>query len=676
MNRLLSVGLLRSAVFASLALSLIACFLFYESQDEKIPYGSHSFVSITGIDDGLSKTEATDVIMQTVRDFKVNLTKVTVDPESVNGDRLLIAFVGDERAFHQNWPDGDYPSFSGSLETRVAYPRDLGITDLRGGYASDAAEVRLAAVASALTQAGVLTQIEHVSTAQLFSSMIGSPLMPALFGMLAALVVVIAYSVTHRQKIYAIKGLHGQADVRILVHEIGRLAADFGASIAVLGAIGIAFLGFYNQFHQAGPFLGLVLQVLGIHGAILISIQLFAFVGSRTDDIVGVIKGRRPLRNLAVFSVIAQSISFILVFLVASITVQLVADTRSDREFAAKWQAASDYVTVSFTARTEEEFQSAMPRFGNVVRDSDTEGTVVLAYQPPVPIGQSEGYGPYNGNSLVVNSRYLREQTVLGNKGERILPDEVHAGQILLLVPEQLESQLGAITSEYLAWAQFEREIGDSASDSYSDIDVSTVVTESGQELFNYGGTFARPQISQQDPVVAVVSMTPGMLSDSFLISAASTGNILFADPENLNQQITTSELDIASVDRASDRALAHLAERDAALRAYLLVVGFALLVLLFSTSILTSVYCDRFKQTIFQKFVHGFPFLRTHGAFLGTSLVWSAVLIVVSMTVTGLNSEFAFPVSAIVIVVNLVCGVAFALLFQRRFRGDFIKRY
>ena len=677
MNRFLSVGLLRSAVFASVALSLIACFLFYQSRDEQIPFGSRSLLSISGIDDRLTKAEAAEIVVGTAQKFQINLAKVTVDPEAADPARLLVVFVGNRTTLQENWPGSTYPSFSRSIDTRIVFSPDLGSLDIRGAYVSDATETRADAAARALTAAGVWTQVENISTAQVLTALVGSPLIKALFGMLAALVVVIAYSIAHRQKVYALKRLHGQSQAKIALSELGSLASIFVGSAVVLAIPGLLFLWLYNDLRQAGPFLWLCAQVLGVHAAVLAVILLFAFVTSRTDDIVNVVKGRRPLANLAIFSVIAQSVSLVLIFLLAAATVQLLTDTRSNRDFAARWQPARDFVTVNFTARTEDEFQSAMPRFGELVRESDEVGTMILAYQPPpAPPGFSAQIGPLDGNSLLVNPRFLEEQKIFSKDGERILTLDQPTAQILLLVPEQLEPQVATIENTYIEWAKFERTI--QGADPDVKISLTTVFTRSGQKIFNYGGTFARPQIAQADPVVAVVSADSGVMSDSFLISAATTGNILFTDPAELADRVAEIHLgqDIASVDRASEQALTYLAERDGQLRASTLVAAFTLLVLLFSNAILASVYCDRFRQVSFQKFVHGFPFIRRHALFVSLSLAWSALLIGVSASVNAISFDVVLPVSAVVVLANLGCAVMFALMFERRFRGDSVKRY
>ena len=676
MNRVPSVGLQRSAVFASVVISLIAGFMFYQSQDEKIPFGSHSFLTVGGFGNGVSKGDAARILAQTARDTHVNLTKVAVDPQSSLGDRLLLTFVGDRRTFEQNWPAGVYPSFSKSIATRLANPDEVDVIDLRGAYASDAPELRLTAVSAALTRAGVLSRVERVSTLQPVYALLRSPLMPSLLGMLAALVVVIAYSVTHRQKIYAVKSLTGQSDARIFLHEVGVLAVTFAGSMAIASLPGVAALWFYNHLQQFTSFLRVEILILGLHAAIILVILAFAFVGSRGTDIAGALKGRRPLRNLAVFSVIAQSISFILIFVVASVTVQLIIDARSDHDSAEEWRSARDYVTVSFAARTEQDFQAEMRGFGQLARGSENDGELILAYQPPAPVGGSHGVGPYEGNSLIVNPRFLHEQSIVSVSGQTIEADHLKPGEVMLLIPQQREGDIDSIAGQYKDWVEFQR--SQSGEASAGAITVTALVTKPGQRIFNYGGTYSRPQISQMDPVVAVISTAAGTLYDNFLISAASTGNVLFTDPTRLQAQIASSGLatEISSVDRASEQALDLLTQKDAKLRAYFFVLFFALLVLLFSNSILASVYCDRFKQVVFQKFMHGFSFIRTHIVFVTASLIWTLLLVIGSEALFHIEVGIAWAVATIVLLANLACEIAFTHLFQRRFRGDFVKRY
>lgn len=665
------------AVVFALALLLATCFAVYRTLDEKIPYGARSFFSVNAITATTSKTDVVRSIDALAQEFDINLMKVTADPADLAGGRLIYAFVGDPERYETYLGGGTYPSFSAAVQTAVRSPDDIGTQDLRGAYASTADFETTFQIAQRLTRLGVVASVEQVDVDSLVLSIIAdSALAPVIVAMMLGLLLAMGFSAVQRRKMHTIKALHGQGAARVLGSELLRLLAVLGVATATLVPFGLVLLYFYNGAHQLGAFASLVGRALLGFLVALMVIEILAFALSPRFHEIAIINGRRPLAYVGALSAVTHAIGLLLVFSVLSSSFGLLLANRAAQEQASKWEEASTVVSVSFAARSEEEYQAAMPGFGEVVRLLEAQGQAIVAYPPRVPANEIEGHGPDHGNSLVVNNAFLDRQPVFSADGERIVDLEELPDEIYLLVPSSLRDDAAELTRQYGEWAQFQREQAGGPGE--QPVGITLIFTKTGQDVFTYGGSFSREQSSQLDPVIAVVPASSGVLSNSYYLSIASSSSILFSDAAHLERELAARELGkyIFSIDSTSDLALHQLNARESELRIYLFVLPLLLLVLVYAEVILASVYCEKRRHAIFLRHLHGWSFVRTHAPYLALNVAADAALLLGALFAGSLTPGLPVAGAIALVLLNAALTIFVVRLFQASFRADFIKRY
>lgn len=660
-------------------LALVTAFFFYKVEDESVPYGTREYFNVTSIAGSLNKGDTIELLELAAQDNHVNIYKVMADPANVGHSRLLFSFVGDSASYRSYLGAGDYPYFSASYKTTIYSHTRITTQDMRGGYYTTADDKITSRIIEALRENGITASIEQGDRTYVYDAAFGNtPLMPILVAALMGLLLAIGYSTTYHRKIYTIKSLHGYGDSRILLGEVGALSRFYAISASIILVVGAMFLVWYNQLHQIssfGLYVAIALLVLYIF---LIGSQLLAFAIRPQSHAIQILKGQRPLAFLGILSCVVQAVMLVLIFSVLSSTMQNFQSTRADQKQYSHWLDAREYVSLRFSSTlSENDFQAFMPRFGSLFRSQEKQGHAVLSYHPVGAVGDTEQIGPGTGNSMIVNNPFLRQQTVVSESGQRIVDLPESSDRMYLLVPVTDKLVAEGVRKQYEQWASFQIDQQMHENNRYK-IDVTVLYTKAGQDIFNYGGTFLMDGMSQRDPIIAVVPAASKILSSDFYVSSATQGSILFSDAQEISAQLHVDDLDkyILSIDTVSDYALSALDQRLVELRLEVLSILIAFSVLALSSTILASVYCDRNKQALFIKYIHGWSFHQTHAVYLILNLGGGSVLLLIAACAGRIVSISGYIAALSVLGANFAFSAVVVQSFQRQFRGDFIKRY
>lgn len=623
------------AIFAYSIVSAVIAFTYQETADNHFPIGTQTVFRVNEIAPDKPKSEVINTIHSLAVSHELNIYKMTPDPEHIDGGRVLFVFLGDESTFIGDSETWEYPSFSRSFSTRLLPHTEITTQDIRGLYAASIDAESFAPLLNALERAGVSASLEPVPHSMIFANILFGETSsgPLLIAILLALFLAAAFYASRRHIVCSIRYIHGRNRFAAVLAEYWTTVRVFSSIILVCGAAAIAGLYIYNGLTQAVTYFStLGLLLLGGAAAVLAGQTVTLLIMDRwaTSEII---KGRKPLVFLATASVAAQIITLAISYPTISTGVHTATSIIRDARFDAHWLAARSFVTVRFSGtNTPADFEAISARFGELARSEEQNGRLVVSAPAAAGPQEAEGYGPYTGNSLVVNNRYLSEQNVLSSQGERIekLPEK--DGKMYVLIPRHLKAQVPAIVGEYREWAVFQRSLDHSASTDPASPEITVIETATGQEIFSYGSDSTQTQISKTDPVVAVVPARSGILSNNFYLSAASTGSILFTDAAALKGALSDAKIEqqVSSIDSVSDRALV---ERNSRIvKATILTASLILFatMLLIVGIVLTRVYFDRNRQRLFVEGVHGRAFIAMHGEYLlVTGLIAGGVLAV-----------------------------------------------
>jgi hypothetical protein len=316
------------------------------------------------------------------------------------------------------------------------------------------------------------------------------------------------------------------------------------------------------------------------------------------------------------------------------------------------------------------------------VAQEDDAGKVILAEHPTGPLVSSDSpngaigmnSGHNQPNTIEVNCAFLERITVLAASGEPVRCGG--ARPFMVLVPDYMMDQADSLVADAVETARFEAV--DIQDPPVEPPDAPKVVAiRSGQEVFNFGGTFDNRFAKQLDPVIYVMPLGTGSwLSPDTVLSMATGGTVMFTDPASVAEAVATEPFGgwIMSIDYRSDLAEEAIAEAEYRLRLVWLGAGIGAAVLILTDLILAWGYCLRNRQVLFARHVHGWRLARVDGAFVAGTLLLGAA----ALWLYWRLAEVSVPIGigAAAVLVNACLAWAFLRLWDRKTRGQDVKRY
>jgi hypothetical protein len=326
-----------------------------------------------------------------------------------------------------------------------------------------------------------------------------------------------------------------------------------------------------------------------------------------------------------------------------------------DADLDDQWLKARGLVTTRFGgSNTPADFIAAAPLLGELARAEDRAGRLVVAW--PFSLTPSDSLEIQRTTDLVVNPQYLERQHVVDEEGLRIrgpLPSDT----VLLLIPASQKTQKEQIESRAVQWLELQREVQKS---SKAMPVVKSVIVKSGQELFTYHAASRASDSTQIDPIVLVASPDSTALSDDFLVSAASSGGLLFSGGGKLSSLTVSTGLDkyLTSIDSVSDLALEERARRLAEVQMKAGELTLIVAVLIALTLVLSAAYCERQRRRLFLERVHGRSFIRRHLVFLGAVAGGALAVLGACVLLRAAESILGLAACAVLIAVLLPTAV------------------
>lgn len=334
----------------------------------------------------------------------------------------------------------------------------------------------------------------------------------------ALMVSLVVYWLSVKARGRALRVLAGVSTWRIQYEDlVGFLAAMTAAAaicdVVALPAVGLVY-GWVFVPYFANVLLTfeavVVLTTLG--GAVALSVAAWP---SAT-----MLAAREPaVKSLRLSSVVLKAATFALVLV--AVAPAFTAYTRAKGAAAeqAQWKSLAEQVVLSFPAGTRErEFQALMPSVGAVVQDAEARNAVALSYTLTKDHLNRSELGPYQYVSLV-NQHWLDLMLTRGRGGD---PRGSQPTPGLLPVPpEQIPNGARQVLGAQLALSSRDR--------------LTAAAMLRKVTFYRYAGSLQLPLavvggelVFPDDALVVVVPSLHALFNDSFLVSVASSGNLVF----------------------------------------------------------------------------------------------------------------------------------------------------
>ncbi|SNC73791.1 hypothetical protein SAMN05445756_2146 [Kytococcus aerolatus] len=438
------------------------------------------------------------------------LVRVLPDPEGERGAQVFVPLNGD-------LPLDAVPTFGSQPDGRVAGPNHLANSPSGGEYLVQNGDARAEVLAWAQSR-GIHVVWSDDTVAQNLQYLWRQPTFLTVcvaLSLLAAAVVLLWFAVRSRGR--GLRVLAGASTARVNREDLARLALW-----SVLpGALAIVLLGVVVAVTKGAQFAPYAVGMACVFwGVVMVAMAVAAALtaGLTRPDPGRIARREHPLALLRRPATLLMASSLVLVMLTLPGAVTTLRHAESAADQQAFWYQLEDEVRVRFAVGGEGDFQDAMPAFGRVVADAEADGEAAMSYALP---GEEYGLDEHSRVELA-NDRW--RDLVRANDPSAAWSEE--AG-IPASVERRLEPDLDLWTDGAVPPGEA---TGRFAVTSPSG---GVPVLEAGS------GDLEHPD--------RVVSLEAGPVSETynanFLISVASSGNLLFHDVDTTGQRLRDAGL-------------------------------------------------------------------------------------------------------------------------------------
>jgi hypothetical protein len=428
--------------------------------------------------------------------------------------------------------------FDPTLVTRFLRLSELPSDRINGMYLTDAGTDAANRFAAALADEGVTVTVAPLSPVALALWVASEVPAAALTGALSLVLVigVVAWQSSRRGGT-AIRAAFGRSRASSSCRDAASLAAGMAAVGAVAITATVPTLVAVDNGARLGLFLAVAASGVALASGAAAVTTLVASATSRAS-ITHSIGGARPWRSVLAVSLVGNVLVLALVSSAATTVWTTLTLAREDAAERVAWQSSLDDVRLSFTS-SNAELDAAEAALAAVFTRLDDAGTAVLADHAVAP--DLASHAPDDGNVLLVNSRYLDEQTIRSPSGDRVTPATIDPEALTLLVPEGVRVSEG----DRRAWQDFLRfqRSGSAHPQAVPDsIDVDVLPTAT-HRVFTYATDDLWSTSVGQDTVIAVIPSATPSLSENLVVSDMTSGEVVFTDPDALRTALAESGL-------------------------------------------------------------------------------------------------------------------------------------
>lgn len=456
------------------------------------------------------------------------------------------------------------------------------------------------------------------------------------------LILLFYYEVVQRYKEFAVKKLHGIYTRRLLWQFIIEKGRQFLIAYLLVTFIVFVSLYFYNSWQQVRFFIGLYITAsllfVVLYSCLLLSVVLFF----NSINIRLLLKNHRPLRAIQIINNSAKFVYISLFLIVTTISLQTLNYTQSELARLDRWTHTKEWVTAlqrndgsigtgvaenDSIYSTGNAFKRNMPAFNDA-------GGVLVSADEKIKLTSTN----INQTVLAVNANYFKHnQLCFVNPTDNKKLERLRGNQLLVLVPQQFESQEEAIRHFFLEWFEFQKYV---ATDIYNEdhqlppvkkvpLTVMINYIKANQTFFTYDVDAANPLV--KNPIIIVLHKDN---VDADYYDAKSSDNMLM--PATFIEDHLKKETALKNIIVGSEPLYTQIQKKLSRLQHTLFINTLLVAMLMLICSVLTlasaALYCDNYKQKHFIMFTHGHSLWRRHRNYLTINGSFILVLLVCAL--------------------------------------------
>ena len=636
------------AVLVAALVAVIGSFVILSSLDIMAPLGVQGTVQVSGSTPSAPSSSTIAGIERMAGDTGTDIVKLVEDIRDPGGSRMLYVAVGGQSTDPARWLADGYPGFTRSMTTTVLSFDQLSGQDPRGNYYVYGGPDATQAFAERFRADGYEVEVRTDYTVSYAHWLINQPLGVGFEVTLLLCAMLAGMFALMNVKGYAVQRLQGNSGWSVMARDI---RANICQTLAVTWVVLLGFAGFlalYNHASHMGTALALASAVFAVFLAVISVAYLVGFAVASRSPLLMALKGRLPAR-LASGLIYCVRVPAVILSVWAVIYAGMAAGQALDQAEAQQaWRTAGRASAIRINPRLSPSEQDRYSiATGQWLISQEQQGRMILAQedtlmQLSIAADQTEedgGSSIASGDVLMVNSNYLRAQTVQDASGRRIA--QVPDSGVLVVIPASKQDQRGKIEGIVRAFISSQSQMHGVAMPR-----ITVLMGKPDQSLFGYGQqNMPNQKALFRDTVLIGADAGTGVFSPDDYTAYASEGNAMLVDPDQALVSLREAGLQpfVYAVSSVSAKAAADFAELQADLRIHLMNVLVAIAILIASAIAAAQTHVRGNAQHIFARYVHGWSFPATHRLAITaetvlalTPILFSAYLVVQSRQRTG----------------------------------------
>jgi hypothetical protein len=511
-----------------LALLAAAAVIVADLHDRGYPVqlGAKSSFSLDFADSGMSDEEAFRQLGILSDRLGLGLVKVAPD---LGGDQSGEAFVvvGTRGSFPETIRRfGDQP------DARIRGSAALENSYASGQYLVTGESARLAEFEGWLEAHRVGSEREDDRLGGILRLLVvQSSFATSLLAAAALMVSLVLYWLSVKAKGRALRVLAGVSTWRIQYEDLVGFLVAISTAAVLCGAVAVTYVGLAYGWVFVPYYAWALLTFYAV--VIVATMACAGAMSAASWPSAAMLAAREPaVKSLRKTSVVLKAATFALVLAAVAPAHAAYTDAQAAAAEQARWKSLADQVALSFGAGVEEsEFQRIMPRVGNLVKDAEERDRVALSYTWDNEMANGE-LEPYAYLSFT-NQRWL-DLMLDGDRGGADRGSQPEPG-LIPLPRDQVPDGVRRFVGEEVAFQSRD--------------ELTAAEALSGVSFYRYAGPGAFPMSLSgdlefsNDTIIVVVPGVHDIFNDDFLVSTASSSNLVFTGLGQTQELVARHEL-------------------------------------------------------------------------------------------------------------------------------------
>lgn len=499
------------------------------------------------------------------------------------------------------------------------------------------------------------------------------------------------YYILLKYKELAIKKLFGFSNKNLIFKQLTTdILKMYFFSFIISTLIFLIYIYTYNKFGNIFNFLKLCIVFNLIITAIGVIISLLSVFIIYFIDISQMLKNRKPMKLMQILNYSAKLIFstcllLILINLLNNYKALIIQNPNKQ-----KWEITKNYAFYEYkVSLSQESIQKTEYDLGikskELFKFNNSKGAILISPSTKIIVESYGGiineneYDPENGNNIIINSNYLKENPIYdsNNKKVEIESDYEDEDYLIILVPNKYKKNEKEISDIYKSWYQFKRYIDEDINNernglekiNHDEVKIEIRYIQDYQKTFLYNPNLNRTNNNYSINSILIIANSENMGGDSYLNYM--TGGYFCPKITNINNPYnelheTINKVDlqdsIISTPLLYSRIDEYLFDLQQQINQSIFLLILLLIVEIIVTTFIVLNYLEREKIVNSIKLIHGYSFLKRHYKFMS---IVTLTFIPMTLINIKLNIEYLKTIIIFIILYIILSNIFISLLIK-----------